>query len=157
MWSRRKALFAPLALAACGFAPVYGPGGTGAALQNRVRVDAPTDRNSFLMVRELEERLGRAVTPAYGLSLTIATTEEGLAIDTAGNTRRFNLLGSVDYALSDLDSGQVVTSGRVENFTGFSATGTTIATLAAEEDAQARLMGILAEQIVTRLISTDLP
>ncbi|MBD3665668.1 LPS assembly lipoprotein LptE [Sulfitobacter aestuariivivens] len=156
MWSRRTALLAPLALAACGFQPVYGPGGSGAALRNRVLVDAPEDRESFLLVRELEERLGRAAVPAYGLSLTIATTQEGLAIDPEGNTRRFNLLGAVDYALSDLATGQVVTSGRVENFTGYSATGTTVATLAAEEDAQERLMNILADQIVTRLITTGI-
>jgi len=39
---RRFLLALPLlALAACGFEPVYGPGGAGTALQNRVLVDAP--------------------------------------------------------------------------------------------------------------------
>jgi LPS-assembly lipoprotein len=49
-----------------------------------------------------------------------------------------------------------VTSGSVDNFTGYSATGTTVATLAAERDAQERLMTILADQIVTRLLTLDL-
>ena len=157
MWSRRTALLTPLAaLGACGFQPVYGPGGTGRALQGRVLVQEPADRNGFLLVRELEERLGRAGSPAYDLGLTIATEEEGLATDPEGNTRRFNLLGSVEYALTDVATGAVVTSGKVDNFVGYSATGTTVATLAAEEDAQERLMTILADQIVRRLYAADL-
>ena len=156
-WPRRALLLAPLALAACGFAPVYGPGGTGSALQGRVGVAAPADRVSYLLVRTLEERLGRAAAPAYDLSLALETTQEALAIDPAGNTRRFNLLGRADYALTDLATGDVVTSGRVENFTGYSATGTAVATLAAEQDAQARLMTILADAIVARLTAASLP
>lgn len=154
--NRRFVLFAPLALTACGFAPVYGNGGTGRSLQNRVLVDAPSTSDSYILVRELEERLGRAPAPAYGLALTITTTEEGLAIDRAGNTRRFNRLGRVDFALRDLSTGTVLTSGTVENFVGYSATGTTVATLAAEQDAQERLMNILAEQITTRLYASDI-
>jgi LPS-assembly lipoprotein len=153
---RRTILLAPLALGACGFQPVYGTGGAGRTLQNRVLVDAPSTRDSYVLVRELEERLGRAASPAYGLALTITTSEEGLAIDRAGNTRRFNRLGRVDYALRDLETGSVLTSGTVENFVGYSATGTTVATLAAEQDAQERLMNILAEQITTRLYASDL-
>lgn len=142
---------APLALSACGFTPVYSSGGTGRALQNKVLVKAENSRNNYLLVRELEERLGRANAPAYDLTLTITTEQQGLAIDRAGNTRRFNLLGKVDYVLTDLASGNVTTSGSVNSFTGYSATGTTVATLAAETDAQERLMNILADQITTRL------
>lgn len=156
MWSRRNALLAPFALAACGFQPVYGPGGSGTALQGRVLVAAPDDRDSFLLVRALEQRLGRAGTPAYDLGLKVATTQDGLAIDPAGNTRRFNLLGAAEYTLTDTAAGAVVTSGSVENFVGYSATGTTVATLAAEQDAQKRLMNILADQIVNRLYAADL-
>jgi len=152
---RALLLVLPL-LAACGFTPVYGPGGTGGALQNRVLVTAPEDRNSFVLTREIETRLGRANTPAYGLDVTITTTEERIAIDREGNTTRFNLVGVADYALRDTATGQIVTSGTVENFTGYSATGTTVATLAGEQDAQERLMTILAEQIVTRLYAADL-
>lgn len=150
-------ILAPLAIAACGFQPIYGPGGSGTALQDQVLADAPNDRDSYLLVREIETRLGRGTDPRFGLALAIATTEEGLAIDAEGNTTRFNLLGAVDYALRDLGTGQVVTSGRVENFTGYSATGSTVATLAGEQDAQERLMRILADQIVTRLYAADIP
>ncbi|HAC50833.1 hypothetical protein A3753_11065 [Sulfitobacter sp. HI0082] len=155
---RRFLLALPLlALAACGFEPVYGPGGAGTALQNRVLVDAPEDRFGYFLVREVESRLGRAATPRWGLALTTTTTEDGLAIDSEGNTRRYNLLGTTSYALRDLDSGQIVTSGKVESFTGYSATGTTVATRAAELDAQERLMVILADLVVSRLYAANLP
>ena len=157
--SRRRFLLAlPLvALAACGFEPLYGPGGEGMALQNRVLVDAPGDRYGYFLVRELESQLGRAASPQWGLALTTTTTEDGLAIDSEGNTRRYNLLGTTSYALRDLSSGQIVTSGKVESFTGYSATGTTVATRAAELDAQERLMKILADLVVSRLYAADLP
>lgn len=154
---RRTLLLAPLALAACGFEPVYGPGGSGTALRNRVLVDEPNDRNGYLLTREIEERLGRANPAGFGLAVKIATTEERLAIDSAGNTTRFNLLGAVDFTLRDLTTGQIVTSGTVENFTGYSATGTTVATLASAQDAQERLMRILAEQIIARLYAAQIP
>jgi LPS-assembly lipoprotein len=43
----------------------------------------------------------------------------------------------------------------VKSFTAYSATGSTVAGLAAEEDAAYRLMRILADQIVAQLIATS--
>ena len=51
--------------------------------------------------------------------------------------------------------GAQVTGGRVQSFTAYSATGSTVAQLAAEEDAGLRLMRILADQIVARLIAAS--
>ena len=62
----------------------------------------------------------------------------------------------MDFTLTETATGVIVTSGKVNNFVGYSATGTTVATLAAEEDAQERLMNILADQIVRRLYAADL-
>lgn len=151
---RRQFLFAlPLAVAACGFSPVYGPGGTGTALQNAVSIAAPEDRSSYLLVRRLEERLGRTASPRFGLSLTLDTREEELGIDPDGNIDRFNLVGVAGYVLNDLDTGAEIGSGTVNSFTGYSATGSTVVTLAAERDARERLMVILADQIVARLLA----
>ncbi|RKF16335.1 hypothetical protein D6850_01895 [Roseovarius spongiae] len=140
------------ALAGCGFAPVYGPGGGGGALQNAVLADAPDTRDGFLLVREIEDRLGRANPANYGLSYAIDVRQEAIAIDRSDVTQRYNILGEVTYALRDLASGAVVASGRVRNFTGYSASGSTVATQAAERDARARLMKILAGQMITRLV-----
>ncbi|MGJ8597065.1 LPS assembly lipoprotein LptE [Sulfitobacter sp.] len=158
LYNRRSLLALPLALAACGFTPVYGTGGTGTQLRGQVLVQEPSTQAGFLLTRQLETRLGRSGPAArYALDLTIDTSEEGLAINAAGDTTRFNLTGRVDYSLRDANSGTVVTSGKVQNFTAYSAIGTTVATLAAERDAIERLMVILGDQITTRLYATDLP
>lgn len=154
--NRRHILLAPVALTACGFTPVYGPGGTGTKLQNQVLVAAPENRSGFLLVRRIEERLGRASAPLYTLSLSLQTRQEGLGIDADGNTNRFNLIGVAGYALAD-QSGTDLASGTVNSFTGFSATGNTAVTLAAERDAHERLMTILADQITARLLAAPLP
>jgi len=158
-WAR---LFLPLSavlfLAACGFTPVYAPGGTASALRGKVEVAAPDTVNSYLLVQNLEERLGRPNQPAYSLSLVLATGEQGQAVTASNETTRYSIVGKVDYVLSDISSKDIVASGSVDNFTGYSATGSTIETLASERDAHARLMVILADQITTQLYATaDLP
>ena len=138
-------------LAGCGFEPVYGPGGTGSALQNRVLVDRPVDREGYLLVRHLEDRLGRATDPAFSLSVDLRLVQEDRAIDPDGDIRRFHLIGRAAYSLRESGTGEVVRSDVVNSFVGFSATGTTVATLAAKRDAEKRLMTILADQIVQQL------
>jgi LPS-assembly lipoprotein len=150
--SRRSVLLAPLVLAACGFAPAYAPGGAATRLRGTVRVQDPTDKNAFDLVERLEERLGRPESPLYDLAYTITTEAVGVGITTENQITRFNLKGVIDFSLTDRATGARVAGGRVQSFTAYSATGSTVAGLAAEEDAAYRLMRILADQIVTRLI-----
>lgn len=156
-FNRRLFLFSPLALAACGFAPVNAPGGTGAALRNAVQVLEPSSRDAFLLTQHIESRLGRATSARFTLSLNVSATPVGLGIDPAGNTNRFNLLGGAGYVLTDITTGAQVSSGTVNSFTGYSTTDSTVATLAAERDARERLMVILGDQILARLFSIQLP
>lgn len=147
-------LIAPLALAGCGFTPVYAPGATGNQLYGKIRVQAPEDRDTYLLVQDLEQRLGRASSPAYELDLVLLTEAEGQAVTASGDITRYSLVGQVDYILRPTGSETVIASGSVDNFTGYSATGSTVETLAAERDAAVRLMSILGEQIATRLYAT---
>jgi LPS-assembly lipoprotein len=157
--SRRLVLLAPLALAACGFTPALAPGGPATSLLGTVYVQDPTDKNGFDLVERLEERLGRPETPRFDLAYTITTEAVGVGFTTDNKITRYNLKGVIDYTLTDRASGARVTGGRVQSFTAYSATGSTVAGLAAEEDAAFRLMRTLADQIVARLIaaSANLP
>ena len=147
-----------VALAACGFTPVYGTNGSANVLLNSVLVAEPKTRNGFLVTKRLESRLGRAADPRFDLGLEITTTEESLNINAEGDVERFNLLGIANYTLRDTQTGQITASGKVNSFTGYSATGTTVATQTAQQDAQKRLMIILADLIIENLIATaDLP
>lgn len=152
-FSRRFLLSAlpALALSGCGFSPAYAPGGSANALQGAILVDAPTDRAAYLFTRHIEDRLGRAAPGRYGLGYAISLDEDSVAISADNVITRYNILGTVKYALRDLKTKEVVLTGSVDNFVGYSASGSTVATQAARRDAEARLMGILAEQILNRL------
>ena len=153
--TRRGFLLAPLVLAACGFTPAYGPDGGATRLNGAIRVQDPTDKNGFDLVERLEERLGRPESVRYDLAFTITTEAVGVGITTDNRITRYNLKGVVDYTLTDRASGARLAGGRVQSFTAYSATGSTVAGLAAEEDAAYRLMRILADQITARLIAAS--
>jgi LPS-assembly lipoprotein len=139
------------ALSGCGFAPAYGPGGAATKLQDSILADEPSDRAGFIFVRRLEERLGRGAPARYGLSYSIDFEERALAINAANVTARINVIGQLTYALRDLETDKVLSSGKVDSFTSYSATGTTVATSAAKRNAEERLLTILTDQLVTRL------
>ena len=147
-----------MALTACGFAPVYGTDGSANVLMGSVLVQEPKTRDGYLLTKQLESLLGRTTDPRFDLGLEITTTLETLNINAEGDIERYNLIGSATYTLRDKQTGKITASGRVNSFTGYSATGTTVATQAAQQDAQKRLMTILADLIITNLIATaDLP
>ncbi|MBC7142376.1 MAG: hypothetical protein H5U18_09525 [Rhodobacteraceae bacterium] len=148
-------LLAALPLTACGFTPAYAPGGPAAGLLDRVTVDAPDDKDSFDLVARLEERLGRTRVPDYRLSYRIETKTEAQAIAPDNTINRYQVVGSVAYTLHDAGTGAALSSGKVSSFTAYSAFGTSVATAASEADAHARLMRLLADQIVTRLIASS--
>ena len=130
--------FALFALAACGFTPVYGPGGAGDGLRGAILVNEPDNRNEFTFVSRLEERLGRAQAAPFALTYTIETKTQGVGITPAQETTRYNLFGTVTYAVIDRGSGAVIDTGVVENFTGYSATSLIVGTQSVTRDANER-------------------
>ena len=160
LYNRRRfgVVLTAAALAGCGFTPVYGPDGTGAALLGQLSLDPPQDRNAYLLRRRIEERLGQATAGAWRLSTQIKTDDIGLGFTTDGDITRYNINGTTDYTLRRTGSSEIFRQGKIQHFTSYSATGTTVATLAAKRDAEVRLMTILADQIIDQLliISEDL-
>lgn len=146
-------VMAGAALSGCTFTPAYAPGGPAAALQGAVRVDSPDSKNGFDLVERLEERLGRPQAARYALSYQISTERIGVGVTPENAISRYHLRGRVEWQLKD-QGGASVTEGVAQSFTSWSATGSTVSGLAAEEDAAYRLMRILADQIVTRLVAT---
>ncbi|WP_270732515.1 LPS assembly lipoprotein LptE [Shimia sp. Alg240-R146] len=139
-------------LAGCGFEPVYGTQGAASGLLDRIAMDEPNDNNSYLLVRELEDRLGRTSGgETFGLSYSVATESKAVGKTVAQVTSRFDILGEVTYALRDLDTKEVLTTNTINSFVGYSASGSTVSEVAAEADAYERLMVILADRIVAEL------
>lgn len=153
--NRRTLLALPLALAACGFTPAYGPNGPAGGLQGHIRLAGPTDKNSFDFVTAVQARFGRTKDPRYALAYTITTEAVGVGYATDNSITRYNLKGSIDWSLTDLASEARVAGGTAENFTSWSATSATVAGLSAEEDAAERLMVILADQIALQILAAS--
>ena len=82
----------------------------------------------------------------------VTLNTQAMAINRNNVASRFNLLGTVAYSLRDLETGLIVTSSEVTSFTGYSATGTTVAVQAAEAmEAEVMevhfLMGVVRTQL----------
>jgi LPS-assembly lipoprotein len=140
-----------LALGGCGFAPVYAPGGTGRALRGTVRAADPVTRADYQFVAELENLLGRPEGARFDLAYRIAVRRiEAGRVQGLGATRII-LAGSVDYSMAE--AGLERARGRVAAEAAYSTTATQLATQTAAEDAELRLMRMLADGLVNRLLA----
>lgn len=145
-----------LTLGACGFTPVYGPDGGGAALQNAVALKDASNKTAYAFNRRFEERIGRAAPGApYTLGVQLQSEEQDMGSTSAGNTTRYRIIGRAFYSLVDATTEQVLLEGRTNAFTGYSTTGSTVATRAAKADAELRLMVLLADQVIDDLLLAD--
>lgn len=154
LYSRRRfgMTLAAATITGCGFTPIYGPKGKGAALLGQISMGQPKNRNAYLLQQRIEERLGRAPSGDWLLIPQITTANISLGYTEDGKITRYNISGTADYTLQRAGIQEVSKQGKVQHFTSYSATGTTVATLAAERDARARLMTILADQIIDQLL-----
>ena len=154
MWlsNRRIFLVSALALAGCGFTPAYGPQGGGTALLGAIALAEPSDRQGYLLNRRLEERLGRTDVGRYSLKTDLTTREDALGSTSGGSNTRAQVIGEVAFDLIDQSTGQTVLTDKVRSFVGYSTTGSNVSTFASQRDAQERLMTILADMIIDRLL-----
>lgn len=155
LFNRRVFLLSLTGLAACGFEPAYGPNGSAAGLRGAILVDNPTDRYSFELVKQLEDRLGQPVEPRFGLAIDLRLEEDDLAITQEQEILRYNIIGRANFTIYDLNTKEPLYESAANSFTSYAATGTNVSTAAAEQDAYDRLMVILADQITTRLIASS--
>lgn len=142
-----------LGLAACGFTPAFGPAGPASALRGTIALADTNSRDGFEFIKRMEERLGRATAARFDLDYQISSEKSSLGFTPDGAITRFNLAGTVTWTLKDRATAQVVANGVEQNFTAWSATGVTIAAVNAESDAKARLIRILADQVIQRLVA----
>ena len=154
MWfdhARRFALLGILALGACGFAPVYGPNGSGSTLRGEVAVETPSTVAGYRLGTALIERFGPAANVRYVLKVRLSSRRNAAAQTIVGDTTRFDLTGVADWSLTDT-LGTHIAQGEAQTFTSYSATGSTLATQTAERDARERLSLALADIIVADVI-----
>lgn len=141
-----------MGLAGCGFAPIYGANN---GFQGRITYETDESTAGFRLRERLQDRLGDGSAPQYTLQVRIRSRQRAAAISEDGDTSRFNIIGTATWSLKRLGNGQTLGSGEVDAFTSYSATGSTIATQATRDDAEARLSVILADLIVSRILVLD--
>ncbi len=167
-WSRRSLLAAgAAALAAgpggCGFEPLYGRrSGSGSASDQlaAIRIAPIADRTGQLLYNELRDRLnprGKPGAPLYVLMVTLIETREELAFRGDETATRANLQLRANYvlqrAVSQGDGGEtvVLTKGESRITTSYDILESQYATLASIDDARARAVQVLGDDIQARL------
>lgn len=139
---------AGLMLAACGFTPLYGQPGVNPGL-SAIVVEAPDGRAAYLLRERLDDALARdrRSAPAYRLIFTLAETRipRGLGPDNAAS--RYEHVLDVDWRLSAVGSGEVLTSGKTNVLVTYGAADAPYAGIAAQQDGQSRAAAEAAGRI----------
>lgn len=140
-----------LALAGCGLKPSLAPGGAAQSLFGRLRARDPENRTEYLFVRRFEERTGLTTSGDLVLIYDLEIDRKAQGITSEQITSRYMLSGKATYSVRRAGSEASLAHGSVTAFTGYSATGSTVATQAAQTDAVERLTNQLADLVVARL------
>ena len=152
--TRVFALVLCLVLAACGLSPMYAGGSSGAVAGGLggVQVAPIPERSGWLVRNALVDRLGgESGDPAYRLEVELDDdlTAFGIRGDAAVTRERRTLRAR--YRLVDLTTGEVVLDATAGSDAGIDIVSSEYATVAAEQTAQERLAGVVADQMVARL------
>lgn len=145
-------------LAGCGFAPLYGKRGDGArtteAALNQVQIATIPDRSGQMLRNRLMDRMyqdGRPVDAAYELNVRLSETEAGLGIRRDATASRTRLDTTAQYRLTRKSDGKELINQTIRASVSFNQLDAQYATLTAREDARARALNEIGEQIVNRL------
>ena len=143
-----------LALAACGLRPMYAGGSSGSVANGlgAVQVAPIPERAGWLVRNALVDRLGgEPGDAAYRLEVELDDdlTAFGIRGDSAVTRERRTLRAR--YRLVELKTGEVGLDATAGSDAGIDIVSSEYATVAAEQTAQERLAGVVADQMIARL------
>lgn len=146
---------AALPLAACGFSPIYKTGGAARGLKGRVRFNLIESREGYLLLQNLEARMGvPGVSPDYKAKIDLVIEEQVLTLTTATSLERVTVNGAAIITIVNTSTGAEVFADKLRETTGYTRSAETAETTSSRRDALDRLVGSLADQIVLRLGAT---
>ncbi len=149
--------FLALAMAGCGFQPLYGRGDNGLSAQDQlasVRIQPMPDRVGQQLHNLLRDRLnprGQPANPAYSLQVVVSETLEELGIRKDETATRSNLIVAANFVLSDGRSGKELFKGRSRSINSYNILESQFATLFSESDARKRALREISDEISNRL------
>ena len=151
---RLAALLALLPLTACGLHPLYAGGSAGpvASALARIEVGPIEGKSGWLMADALRQRFAAGgARPLYRLDVTLDDRINGFGVRADDTVTRERRTLRARFQLVALDKGTVLLDATAGSDAGIDVVGSEYATIAAENTAQERLSGIVADQIVARL------
>ena len=157
---KQLALLLCLALAGCGFHPLYGShGSTGGSGKDghqlsQIHIDTIADRQGQKLRNDLIDIMqpkGEEPNPQYHLTVTYNEVEVDLGLTNDAVTTRGQLTLTVIYKLSSLKDGSVVSNGSAQAITAYNIQTSEFATILSRDDAEDRGLRQLADNISLRL------
>jgi LPS-assembly lipoprotein len=155
---RRKGLVAlalvgaGLALAGCGFTPLYADRGV---VTNLAAIDvvAPQGRTGFLLRQHLDDAFAknRGGPAKYSMRLALSEARYPRGIRTDNVATRYEYVLTADYTLANLPAGDVAKTGRVRVELTYDSADQPYASIAAQQDAQDRAAEEAARRIQLEL------
>lgn len=149
-------LAAAVTVAACGFQPLYGSrlAGSSPAEFAQIRIEPIPDRIGQQLHNHLLTTLnpdGRPEKPAYVMKTKITESLSALGVRKTAFATRANLQMRAVYDLTGAATGKTVFSGDSTITVSYNILDSEFATLMAENDARARAVRELSEDIRIRL------
>jgi LPS-assembly lipoprotein len=156
--TRALLLLPLLTLAGCGFHSVYGAhtnddGTPVSQALNSVTIENIKDHEGQILRNDLIDRMygkDRSSQPLYSLKTTVHYTEQDLGILANATSTRELMDMYADYTLLDA-KGKMVLVGSAHSVASFDRLDQMYGTVAARDDAIARTLHEVSEQIVNRL------
>lgn len=145
---RRAAIAALcLALAGCGFHPMYG--GNLAPELSSIYVEPIAERDGYELRNTLIDRLdsdGRPEGKKYRLKITLNEASQGIALQNDATITRYNNTLDARYVLTDA-KGDILTQGTQTELSAYNVVNSPYSTLVAQQDAGVRAAQDMAERI----------
>ena len=142
-----------VALAGCGFTPLYAAPGVVSSLAS-IEVVAPQGRAGFLIRQHLDDAFGASRsggTAAYQMKLSLAEARHPRGVRTDNVATRYEYVLTADYVLASLPSGAPAKKGRVTVELTYDSADQPYASVAAQQDAQDRAAEEAARRIQLEL------
>ena len=136
-----------MALASCGFEPVYGENSAAEGTLTQASLRDPTTQPEFIFVKAFEQRVPRPQNPQYGINYQINISYQGLDVIEAS---RVQVVGRIAAEFVNLETEAVEFVSTVDAFTSYTSGGSFPETQ--RRDAETRLIKILADRLITRLM-----
>jgi LPS-assembly lipoprotein len=156
-WPRAFSLLTALALAACGFHPLYGNGGSAVGpTLSTIYVEPISDRVGYELRNDLFDLLnfsGSPETSQYRLKLSLQEREDAVVLQANTSITRYNYTLTAHYELTPKGTTDVAKSGDLTAFAAYNVAAAPFlyATVTAQRDAHNRAANDIAERLRTQL------